>query len=386
MISHKLVNIKGKIIFLSIILLGSQLGFSLEVNNYYGNYEVTSKKPWQFATSLSGPYVETWQVPVAKKSYKILALVPQLQDSYWLGVNYALIQEAKQLGLKLKILDAGGYDKGGVQRRQLTEEVLKEQADGVLLASIFYDKLDRFIEQLTNLGVPIVGMINDVLSPHVKAAVTTSYYDIGYKLGEFIIDDAKGKDIRIAFFPGPKAAVWATDTYAGFLAAVKANKQAKPVGQIRIVAIQYAAMTKFLQQQVVDKVLELKPKIDYLIGNALAAKAASELCTTKYKNNQKKLKIIATYVLADIYDLLKVKKIYAAVLDFNMDKARMALHLLIRYLNGEPVNQQDIKFPLRTTPLVKIVTKDSMNKYPRTQFFPKANFKPIYEVSAEINN
>jgi protein TorT len=360
----------------------NNIAIGLETNNYYGNYDVATKKPWRFATSLSGPHVETWVTPVANKPYKIAVLVPQIQDSYWLGVNYELIQEAKQLGITLKIFDAGGYEKGEIQRKQLTEDVLKEKVDGIILASIFYDKLDRFIAQIDKMGLPIVSMINDILSPNIKAGVTTSYYEIGYKLGEFIIDDAKGKNIRIAFFPGPKQAVWATDTYAGFLDAIKENKSSKIIGKITIVAIQYEILTSHLQQQLVDKILEAKSDIDYIIGNAIAAKAASTILQDKYKSDKGKTKIISTYLLADTYELVKNKKVYAAVIDFNMDKARMALHLLVRFLNGEIPNKQDIKFPLRTEPLPKIVTKDNITDYKEEQLFAAKNFKPTYEVIA----
>jgi protein TorT len=351
----------------------------MDVNNYYGDYDIVTKKPWRFATSLSGPHVESWVVPTVNKPYKIAVLVPHLQDSYWLAVNYALSQEATQLGITLKFFDAGGYDKGGIQKKQLTEDVLKEKFDGVILASIFYDKLDRFIAQLDKMGVPVVSMINDILSPNIKAGVTTSYYEIGYKLGEFVIDDAKGKNIRLAFFPGSKQAVWAIDTYTGFFDAIKENKSSKIIGKITIVAIQYEALTAHLQQQLIDKTLEVKTNIDYIIGNALAAKAASVLLQNKYKNDT--TKIISTYLLTDIYELMKAKKLYATVIDSNMDKARMALHLLVRFLNGESPNKKDIKFPLRTEPLPKIVTQSNITDYKEEQLFAPKNFKPIAETS-----
>lgn len=359
---------------------GINFAYGLEVNNYYGKYDVSTKKPWRFATSLTGPLVEEWVTAKANKPYKIAVLLPHLQDSYWLGVNFSLMQEAKQLGINLKFYDAGGYDKGGIQRKHLTDDVLKEKFDGVILASIFYDKLDRFIDQINKMGVPVVGMINDILSPHVKSAVSTSYYEIGYKIGDWIIDDAKGKNIRVAFFPGPKQAVWATDTYNGFFDSIKENKRSKLIGKVTVVSLQYEAMNQHLQQQLVDKALEIKSNIDYVIGNALAAKAASILLQEKYKDGNPNAKIISTYLLADIYELVKTKKIYATVADFNMDKARMALHLLIRYLNGEPPNKQNIKFPLRTEPVLKIITKDDISNFKEDLFFAKKDYKPKLEV------
>jgi protein TorT len=375
-------KICGKKVFLVLLIYSiTKLAFALETANYYGNYDVATKKPWRAATSLTGPNIEKWTEPTTKKAYKIGVLLPQVQDSYWIGVNYSLVKEAEKLGVTLKIFNAGGYHKGGLQRKQLTEDMLKEKVDGIILASIFYDKLDRFIGQITTMGTPVVAMINDVLSPHVKAEVTASYYDVGYKLGEFVLNDAAGKNIRIAFFPGPKQAVWAVDTYEGFVAAFRDNKQEKPVGKVTVVALQYEALDPKIQQQLVDKVLEIKPDINYIIGNALAAKAASTLVKEKYQASQAGAKIISSYLVEDIYELLKAKNIYASAVDFNIDQARMALHLMIRYLNGEQPNKQAIKFPFRTAPLLKIITKDNIGEYKEEQFFAAKSFKPVYETA-----
>lgn len=360
-------------------LLMSGFSYGLETSNYYGDYDVATKKPWRPATSLTGPSVESWLVPTANKPYKIGVLVPHLQDSYWLAVNYALIKEAERLGVSLKIFSADGYSKGGVQKKQLTETMLQEKVNGIILASIFYDKLDHFIAQIDKLGMPIVSMINDILSPDVKARVSVSYYEIGYKLGEFVLADAAGKDIRIAFFPGSKQAVWATDTYAGFFKAINENTQAKPVGKITIVALQYDVLTSKQQQLLVAKVLELKPNINYLICNALAAKEASILVKDQYKTTQAGAKIISTYLTADIYDLVNTKAVYGTVIDFNMDQARMALHLLIRALNGEQTNNKATKLPFQTAPLFQIVTSENINRYQPEQLFAPQDFKATAE-------
>ena len=353
---------------------------ALDTVNYYGKYDVASKTPWRVATSLTGPTIEPWTIPTAKKPYKIGVLLPHVQNSYWLAVNQALITEAEKLQINLKIFSAGGYNKGGVQRKQLTNDVLNEKVDGVILASIFYDKLDRFIAQVDTLGTPIVAMINDVLSPNVKATVGLPAYATGEKLAEFVLDDAAGKNIDIAFFPGPKTAVWATDLYAGFLASIKQNAKGKPVGKIKIVAVQYDVLMADRQQQLVDLVLEAKPNINYIIANDLAATAASGLIADKYKTTQSDAKIIATYATADIYELVKAKKLYATVLDFNMDQARMALHLIVRYLNGEQANKTEHKFPVHSSPIVQLATSDDIDKYKPEQLFASKGFQATYEL------
>ena len=127
------------------------------------------------------------------------------------------------------------------------------------------------------------------------------------------------------------------------------------------------------------KTLELKTNIDYIVANAVASKVARKIINDKHKKTHSKTKIISTYLLEDIYNLIKTKKIYASVTDFNIDKARMGLHLLIRFLNWEKLNNKNTHFPIRTTTIVQVITKNNINKYKREKLFAKKGFKPIYE-------
>jgi protein TorT len=44
-----------------------------------------------------------------KKKWHLCVLMPTLTDSVFIGINYAFVTEAKRLGLKMTIFDAGGF-------------------------------------------------------------------------------------------------------------------------------------------------------------------------------------------------------------------------------------------------------------------------------------
>ena len=80
------------------------------VQSYYGTYDVSTKKASGMpATSLVGPKAESWTPPTPKKSYTIGVSFPHLKDSYWLAVDYGIIDEAKQLGVGINLVAAAGY-------------------------------------------------------------------------------------------------------------------------------------------------------------------------------------------------------------------------------------------------------------------------------------
>ncbi len=46
----------------------------------------------------------------ATKPWRLCASIPHLKDDYWKAVNFALIQEARRLGVRLNLFEAGGYE------------------------------------------------------------------------------------------------------------------------------------------------------------------------------------------------------------------------------------------------------------------------------------
>lgn len=54
----------------------------------------------------------------ASKVWKLCALYPSLKDSYWLSVNYGMLEAAKKYGVSLKVFEAGGYRQFTTQKHK----------------------------------------------------------------------------------------------------------------------------------------------------------------------------------------------------------------------------------------------------------------------------
>src|ERR1700759_4625221 len=70
--------------------------------------------PFKIASAKDGDLKKVGEIEYkpldkAEKPWKLCVLFPHLQDSYWVSVDYGIVEEAKRLGVKVTVLQAGGY-------------------------------------------------------------------------------------------------------------------------------------------------------------------------------------------------------------------------------------------------------------------------------------
>ncbi len=353
-----------------------QQWWPIPVKSYYGKYDVAKKSPGKACTSLKGPKLEEWNAPLkANFPYLIGVLVPHVKDSYWVAVNYGIIQEARRLGLGVKLLEAGGYDNQDRQIEQI-RKLSRAGVDGFILGSVSYNGLDDIISTVSTTGVPVVEMINDVHAPQVSAKALVSFYDMGYYAGEFLAEHAErtGHDsIRIAFFPGPKSSGWASDTLNGFRDAL----QYFP-GGIDIVSVKWGDTSPVRQSRLVRELVAEQSKFDYLVGNAVAAEVAPAIL--EQAGIKGKVGIVSTYIVPALYDMIAKGEVLASPADLTIFQARMAVDIIVRILNGEKPGRD---LPFRAGPFIPTVTTDNIASYPYEGLFGPRDYKPVFELSPE---
>ncbi|MDP6117485.1 MAG: substrate-binding domain-containing protein [Planctomycetota bacterium] len=182
-----------------------QPAYGLEVESYYGKYDVKQKDIRGASKSLDGPHAETWpSAPKPKRAYKIGVLFPHLKDPYWLAVNYGIIERAKETGVTIKLLEAGGYRRLGDQRRQLTSDLIKDKVDGIILAAISYDKFDKPVEEVNGKGIPVVEVINDIRASSIRAKRLSPSSTWGTRRGSTCGRIQREKTSRLLSSPAPK--------------------------------------------------------------------------------------------------------------------------------------------------------------------------------------
>lgn len=352
-----------------ILLFFTSLLFSQEFNvkSYYGTYDASKKVSGHPSTNLSKSVIEKWNFSQKSKNYKIAVLVPHLKDPYFLSVNYGILQQANKNNISFKLYEAGGYNHLGDQRKQFYK-ALKDKVDGIILASISYDKLDHDISKAKSMGIPVVEVINDIQAQEIGAKSLVSFYEMGYTVGVYIAKIAKEDKKTVAFLPGPKGSGWAPDTFNGFKAALKDNKK----NNIVVFEPLFGDTGEQIQSTLVKRAFHFNKEIDYLVGNAVMAQVAPDVLKS---HNNTHTKVFSTYIIPQVYELILEGKIVASPADKTAMQAMIAVDMLQKILDGKVAGKD---FPFRAGPVIPIVTTENIKIFEYKELFGKERFEATF--------
>src|SRR5260370_8821556 len=54
--------------------------------------------------------VDYTPLPKAAKPWNVCVLFPHMKDTFWVAVDYGVVQEAKRMGVNMTLYEAGGYE------------------------------------------------------------------------------------------------------------------------------------------------------------------------------------------------------------------------------------------------------------------------------------
>src|ERR1700736_6696638 len=83
----------------------------------------------------------------AEKKWNICVSFPHMKDAYWLAVDYGVAEEAKDLGVIMHLVEAGGYTNLSKQISQI-EDCASNGAQAVDIGAISFDGLNETVKRL----------------------------------------------------------------------------------------------------------------------------------------------------------------------------------------------------------------------------------------------
>jgi len=300
----------------------------------------------------------------AQRKWRIHVFIPHLKDAYWLGVNYGFIDEARRLGVKLSIFEAGGYDRLHIQRRQI-EEGLAQKPDGLIVGAISYDGLNDILQNLHDSGTPIVDSINGISPKVITARVAADFRDLGLQTGAYLIrlQEKSEKPLSVAWFPGPKGAGWVEAGDRGFKTAIQESS-------VRIVASQYGDTGIAVQKKLVGTVLDRHADVlDVVVGTAATAEAAVKVL--KRRGLSKRIKVLSYYYSPGVHRGIRRGKILAAPTDQPVLQARIAVDVMVRILEKK-------NYFKHSAPRVMLVDGGNVKQWDSTSTLAPRGFRPIF--------
>ncbi|WP_460275192.1 TMAO reductase system periplasmic protein TorT [Celeribacter sp. ULVN23_4] len=327
-------------------------------------YEAEEVTP-AFSTDGTTSAVTYTPLEKADAAYDICVSFPHMKDAYWLGVDYGVSEEAKRLGVKMNLVEAGGYTELAKQVSQI-EDCVAAGADAVIIGAISYDGLNNVIAETAEKGIPVIDVINGVSSPDISAKSLVSFYTMGFETGKYLAEKhPAGTDpVKVGWFPGPAGAGWVEAANTGFLEAVKGSA-------VEVLEPRYGDTGKEAQLKLVEDVLQSDPDVKYLAGTAVTAEAAQGLLRERGLTDD--IGLLAFYMTPGVYTGIQRGMIAAAPADSMVIQGRIAMDQAVRIIEGKD-------YVKHVGPKIFVVDQDNIGDVSRDAILPPEGFRPVFSV------
>jgi protein TorT len=322
---------------------------------------------WDPPFDMDSPRTKADYVPLEKAAQKwdICVSFPHMKDAYWMAVDYGVVAESERLGVKMTLVEAGGYTNLNKQISQI-EDCVAAGAQAVVIGAISLDGLNNLIAEIKGKGIPVIDVINGISSPDLSAKSLVSFGQMGYMAGEYIAKlHPKGSgNVKVAWFPGPPGAGWVEAGNLGFVDAVKD-------ADIEIVDTKYGDTGKEVQLKLVEDVLEANPDINYIVGTSPTTEAAVQLLRARGLTDQ--IKVVCYYFTPGVYENIKKGLVVAAPTDSAVIQGRVAIDQAVRILEGKD-------YLKHVGPALYVIDKSNIDTFHYESSLAPADFAPTFSV------
>ena len=301
----------------------------------------------------------------ASDKWDICVSFPHMKDAYWLGVNYGVVEEARRLGVRLNVVEAGGYTELSTQISQI-EDCVSAGADAVIIGAISFDGLNNLVGEVRGKDIPVIDVINGMSSDQLSAKSLVSFGEMGAKAGAFLAGQhpSGGEAAKVAWFPGPAGAGWVEAGNTGFQGAI-ANSA------VDLVDTKYGDTGKEAQAKLVEDTLEAYPDLDYIVGTAVTAEAAVPILRSRGLTDQ--VKVVSYYYTPGVDRGIARGQILAAPTDSTVIQGRIAVDQAVRILEGKAYDKH-------VGPALYVVTQENHAEFDPSSTLAPDGFRPVFSV------
>jgi len=322
---------------------------------------------WDPPFNMSSPRknVNYTPLPKAAKKWSICVSFPHMKDAYWMGVDYGVVEESKRLGVKMQLVEAGGYTELKKQISQI-EDCVTAGANAVVIGAISADGLNNLVSEIRKKNIPVIDVINGISSPELSAKSLVSFGEMGAKAGEVLakLHPAGSPPVKVAWFPGPPGAGWVEAGNTGFQGAIKGSA-------VQVVETKYGDTGKEVQSKLVEDTLQAHPDISYIVGTAVTAEAAVPIL--KSRGLDKKIKVLSYYYTPGVHQGIRGASIMAAPTASPVIQGRIAIDQAVRILEGKD-------YLKHVGPALFVVDQSNFKTFNTESTLAPASFKPTFTV------
>lgn len=298
----------------------------------------------------------------AEKPWHLCVLFPHMKDSYWVAVNYGIVDQARKLGIKATILEAGGYTEAAKQVAQYND-CKALGVDAIIIGAISEAGLAKSMQEGHDAGIVQVGVINPLQSDVADAKIFANYDDSAEAGARYLVELADGKPMNMLHFPGPQGSGWAEASTAGVERAIEGSS-------ITLLEKKYGDTGKSVQLRLLEDALQAYDKVDIVYGTAVTAEVARQALADVGFDDAL---VAAYYSNEGLIDLIKSGDVTATVTESPVMEARIAVDMAVRILEGKAHESY-------LHPSMTVVTQANIDSLDLTRSFAPADWEPVYSV------
>jgi ribose transport system substrate-binding protein len=285
-----------------------------------------------------------------------------LQDDYWKGMAYGIVDEVEKSGGKVvQVSIAGKYGNVTQQFAQI-EAMMIKGIDVLVLGAASYDGYDTILKKAKDKGIKIIAAGTPVNSKLPDFGVLFNDFDIGLKMGELLCEKKPQAEFKIIGLPGPAGAEWSKLRVDGLKEAVSkcpgATLELAPVGGE--ISIGYALSTT-------SDMITKYPDASFVWTPTMGLGMGAVQAVKQRKTN---MKVVGSTIMRGIFPALDDGTLIAVNAEPSILVGRLIVQYSIRQKLGLPtpliVDNKDFSYKMITAP-TKFITKDNAASYPWEQ-------------------
>jgi len=274
-----------------------------------------------------------------------------------------MVEQAMSAGVRLKVVEAGGYP--NVERQIEQIRSCSRHADALIVGAVSYSGLSDVVREIAT-RIPVVAAVNDMEDAGIAAKVGVPWKEMGGAIGSYLAQrhPIGGAPATIAWFPGPEHAGWVDFVEDGFRRALRGSSAS-------VTIVKRGDTGQEIQARLIEEVLESRLPLDYLVGSAVTADAAVTIL--RDPPSAPRIQVLADYFTHGTYRAIKRGKVLAAPTDAPVLQGRLAVDQAIRAIERTIEHKH-------VGPAITLVDRANVDQIDLDESLAPGSFAPRFQV------
>mgnify|MGYP006281948217 CR=1 FL=1 len=300
------------------------------------------------------------------EKWHVCVLFPHLKDTFWIGTNAGVMQEAARQGVQATLFQAGGYTELNKQLAQF-DDCMALGVDAIIISAISEGALRGKIRQAQNQGIVQIGLVNPITDSPIDGAIFADYDMASLVAGDNLQAylESQGKpDARVINFAGVAGSGWAEAAASGW-------KMAFEDSGVEVVEDKFGETGKSAQLQLIEDAIQTYDDIDAFVGVGTMAEVAPDALQETGLSDD--IAVVPFHMTEGVMDGIMNGTILGAADGPKVVVGAIAMDMAIRALEGEEI-------PTRLREIPAWITKDFVESADMRPFAAPEGWDPVFNV------